>query len=62
MRKQTTLPAARTIAGVPQRGSIHGFAVEAFSYTGDPVNGNYLGQNEQSIQNEIGPCASCGCR
>ena len=49
VRKQDSLP----VAHAP--GSIHGNVVEAFSYTGDPVNGNYVGQNEQSMQKEAGP-------
>ena len=51
VRKQNSLPVARS----GQAGSIHGHVIEAFSYTGDPVNGNYIGQNEQSMQKEAGP-------
>jgi SdrD B-like domain len=49
VQKMDALP----VAAAP--GSIRGTVIEAFSYTGDPVNGNYIGQNEQSIQNEVGP-------
>ncbi len=43
------------LAANPQLGSIHGFVENTYSYTPNPINGVYIGQNEYSLQQSVDP-------
>ncbi len=46
-------PFTRAVAATAT-GSIHGFVHDSLSYSPNPVNGNYIGQNEYSLQQDAG--------